>query len=293
MKIVIVALLIVLLILLAFTLLGKKEEQEPEVEEKIPKLQPPADETEEVFKKSMPEVELVTIYDNYQVNPHLKTGWGFSCFVRRSPEVEGGFNILFDTGADSPTLLSNMEKLKILPEEIDIVILSHIHGDHVGGLTGFLEANPNVGVYVPASFPVSFKNEIAGYGVEVVEIKEQTEISKNVFSTGEMGTIKEQSLVLNTDKGLVVITGCAHPGVVNIVKKAKEIFEKDIYLVLGGFHLFGAIDSELRDILKDFRGLAVEKVAPCHCSGDRCRELFKEEYGQDYIENGVGKIIEI
>lgn len=108
-----------------------------------------------------------------------------------------------------------------------------------------------------------------------------------------MGTwIKEQSLVLNTEKGLVVITGCAHPGVVNIAKKAKQILpDKNIYLVMGGFHLSGASDSELRSIIKGFRDIGVQKVAPSHCSGDRCRELFKEEYKQDYIESGVGKII--
>ena len=69
--------------------------------------------------------------------------------------------------------------------------------------------------------------------------------------------------------------------------------EENIYLVLGGFHLSGAGDSELRSIVNNFRKLGVQKVAPCHCSGDRCRELFKEEYGDDFIENGVGRIIEI
>jgi 7,8-dihydropterin-6-yl-methyl-4-(beta-D-ribofuranosyl)aminobenzene 5'-phosphate synthase len=64
-------------------------------------------------------------------------------------------------------------------------------------------------------------------------------------------------------------------------------------LVIGGFHLGGAGDSKLRDIIKSFRELGVKKAAPCHCSGDRTRELFKEEYGEDFIANGVGMIIEI
>ncbi len=234
-------------------------------------------------------VTLVTIYDNYQSNPDLQTGWGFGCVVRLKDKT-----ILFDTGADSETLLSNMEKLKIKPEEIDIVVLSHIHWDHVGGLAGFLEKNSNVTVYAPVSFPKSFKEEINQTGASVVEVGKEIEIEKGIFSTGELGTwIKEQSLVINSEKGLVIITGCSHPGIVKIVKRAKEITGKEVYLVIGGFHLSGARDSELKRIINDFRGLEVKKVAPCHCSGDRTRQLFSEEYKTNYIENGVGKIIQI
>ena len=101
-------------------------------------------------------------------------------------------------------------------------------------------------------------------------------------------------MIVNTNKGLVVITGCAHPGIVNIIKKTKEIFPKEeIYLVIGGFHLAGFSDSELKNIINDFKKLGVQITAPCHCSGDRTRELFKEEYGENFIENGVGKIINI
>ena len=62
-------------------------------------------------------------------------------------------------------------------------------------------------------------------------------LCKNVYLTGEMGfSIKEQSLILNTPEGLIVITGCAHPGIVEIVKKAKAMLNRDIYLAIGGFH---------------------------------------------------------
>jgi 7,8-dihydropterin-6-yl-methyl-4-(beta-D-ribofuranosyl)aminobenzene 5'-phosphate synthase len=240
--------------------------------------------------KNMLEIEIITIYDNYLSNPELKTGWGFSCLIRHSLG-EAKSNILFDTGADGPTLLANMEKLEIAPEEIDMIVLSHIHGDHVGGLDGFLEKNKNVKLYIPASFPTSFDNKVS----EVIRIKQPREISENIWSTGEMNTgVKEQSLVIDTTQGLIVITGCAHPGIVNIIRQAKQIFpEKEVYLVLGGFHLFSASDQELKEIIQEFKNLGVQKVAPCHCSGDRTRELFREEYQNDFIDNGVGKIIEI
>lgn len=241
-------------------------------------------------KEAIKKVLIITVYDNYQFNPELKTGWGFSCLVKVNEE-----NILFDTGADGQTLLNNMEKLEISPTQIDKIVLSHIHGDHTGGLDGILEKNKNIVVYIPNSFPDFLRREIESYGAKYKNIKESEEISKGVFSTGELGTwIKEQSLIINTDKGLVIITGCAHPGVVNIIKKTKDIFpNKNIYLVLGGFHLTGASDSELRDIINNFRKLGVEIPAPCHCSGDRARELFKKDYQDNFIENGVGKIIKI
>ncbi len=231
-------------------------------------------------------VSIIIVYDNYQVNPNLTTRWGFGSVISTPTK-----NILFDTGGNSSILLSNMEKMKIDPKDINILVISHIHGDHVGGLNGFLERNGDVKVYIPSSFPNSIRKKIKSYGAEYQDVRGSMPISDNVYTTGEMGTwIKEQSLVLNTEKGLVVITGCAHPGVVNIAKKAKQILpDKNIYLVMGGFHLSGASDSELRSIIKGFRDIGVQKVAPSHCSGDRCRELFKEEYKQDYIESGVGK----
>ena len=215
---------------------------------------------------------ITTCYDNYLADSRLKNGWGFSALIKLEEQ-----NILFDTGADSSTLLSNMEKLEINPKEIDFVIISHLHEDHTGGLPGILEIKPGLKVYKPESF------------------SGPDQIINGVWTTGPLGTwIKEQSLILNTKKGLIIITGCAHPGIVNIVKKAKEMLPKEnIHLVLGGFHLSGASDSELRSIISDFKKLGVQRVAPCHCSGDRTKELFKEEYQEDFIENGVGKIINI
>ncbi len=131
---------------------------------------------------------------------------------------------MFDTGADSNILLDNMRQLKLDTARIDAVVLSHNHSDHVGGLDGFLEKNPDVVVYLPASFPDSFKDQVRSFGAETVEISEAGELAAGLYSTGEMGhELKEQSLILTTGEGLVVLTGCAHPGIVNIVRKAGEI----------------------------------------------------------------------
>lgn len=214
---------------------------------------------------------LTTIYDNYKFNPNLKTGWGFSCLIKDRK------NILFDTGGDSDTLLYNFKQLNINPKMIDIVMLSHNHSDHIGGLSGFLKVNENKARVIKPD-----------------EFSEPAQISSGIYSIGYLSTsfIKEQSLVISTPKGLIIITGCSHPGIINIIKRAKNI-NKKVYLVIGGFHLLKASYSELKDIIKNFRKLGVKKVAPSHCSGDICRELFKEEYKDNFIANGVGKIIKI
>lgn len=235
------------------------------------------------------EVTVITIYDNYEHDPDLKTGWGFSCLVQA-----GDKNILFDTGADSPTLLANMKGLEIDPKDINVVVLSHIHGDHTGGLGGILKMNSDLIVYLPKSFPNDFKKDVESYKAKVVEVGGPVEIAEKVSSSGELGTlIKEQSLIVRTSKGPVVITGCAHPGIVDIIEAVKKITGEDVYLVMGGFHLLNMSESELKEVIKGFRALKVKKVAPSHCSGDKTRELFEEEYKEDFISNGVGKKIEI
>jgi len=235
-------------------------------------------------------VNIMIIYDNYPYDDRLKTAWGFSCLVELPQKT-----ILFDTGGDGSTLLYNMKHLQIDPKKVDIIVLSHGHGDHVGGLSGFLEENSDVTVYLPSSFPPSFIDGVESFGAKVEEVDEARQLFPGVYTTGELdGGIKEQSLIITTDKGLVIVTGCSHPGIVNIVQKAKEVVpDSKIYLVMGGWHLGWASSAEIESIIGSFRQMGVEKAAPCHCSGDTTRQLFKEHYGEDYIESGVGKRIPI
>ncbi|RLI82322.1 MBL fold metallo-hydrolase [Archaeoglobales archaeon] len=233
-------------------------------------------------------LRLIIIYDNYQFRKDLPTGWGFSCVVISNK------TLLFDTGGDGRLLLHNLKSIGLDPKDVDYVFLSHIHHDHTGGLFDFLECNSNVTVFLPKSFPWKFKDEVKRTGARIVEVSGPEKLVENFYSTGEMGFwIKEQSLIISTERGLVVITGCAHPGIVSIVKRAKELTNKEILLVLGGFHLIGKDESELRRIALEFKEMGVKHVAPCHCSGDLARKIFREEFGDSFIEVGVGKIIDL
>jgi len=112
------------------------------------------------------DVRLTIVYDNNAYDERLETAWGFSCYIKAD-----NVTVLFDTGGDAQILLRNMAKLNLSVEEIDIVVIFHIHGDHTGGLFKVLELNSKVKVYLPASFPVEFKERVRGYGSELIEIK--------------------------------------------------------------------------------------------------------------------------
>ena len=234
-------------------------------------------------------ISLTIVYDNNPYKEGLATAWGFSCLIKGAEKT-----ILFDTGGKKTILLSNMNKLGINPEEIDFVVLSHFHHDHVGGLEGLLQRNNEVTVFFPASFQVRFKEDLIKRGVQTVVIQDPALICKSVYSTGELGMgIREQSLIIHTDRGILIVTGCAHPGIVKIIKTAKNLLGDDVLLIMGGFHLAGASKSVIDDIISEIRKLGVRYTGPCHCSGDLTRQLFKIEYGNNYIDVGVGRIIKL
>jgi len=233
------------------------------------------------------ELAITIVHDNNPCVDSLKTAWGFSAFVTGTERT-----ILFDTGSDGTLLLENAAKLQIDPGRVDLVVLSHLHGDHTGGLTGLLQENPRVQVYLPASFPAKFKTAVLGHGATLVEVREPQEICRNVYTTGVLGRrIKEQALVIRTERGLVVLTGCAHPGIVRIVKEVRCRHEESILLVLGGFHLEWVMKGKVQSILAEFKSYGIRYIAPTHCSGDKARQLFRQGYGPGYVDAGAGRTI--
>jgi len=245
--------------------------------------------TEKSSNKQQHDISITILYDNYVFTEGLKSDWGFSCILIGTEKT-----VLFDTGTKAEPLLENIEKLKIYPKEVDVVVISHNHGDHMGGLFAFLGKNSNVPVYLPPSCSSSFVQDVKGTGAKVVIPDAPMEICKGIHITGPMGAqIIEQSMIVDTAEGIVVITGCAHPGIVDIVRKSKEILPKDIYMVLGGFHLPSKSEVELKQIIDECRILDVRKAGPTHCTGDRAIQMFRQVYGSDFVQMGVGRTLKI
>ena len=198
----------------------------------------------------------------------LKAGWGFSCLI----ETAKAPFILFDTGADSPTLLHNMKELGIDAKRIGIIVISHTHGDHTGGLRGMLEVNKEAEIYVPASLGGAIP------GRKVTTVIEPIEISEDVFSTGELKGI-EQSLAVRTSRGIVVVSGCSHPGVDNILNAAS--CHGKIYGLIGGLHGF-----------RDFSRLdGLSLICPCHCT--QYKEELEYHFSEQYVACGAGLELEL
>ncbi len=223
-------------------------------------------------------VTIRVVYDNVSYDSSFRTGFGFACLIEGESE-EGEFHLLFDTGGDFRTLGGNLERADADIHELDAVVISHNHFDHTGGLGGLIRRIPEVPVFLPNGG--SQKNPHRASG-------KPDRIREGIYTTGLLGTsIREQSLVLNTVKGLVVITGCAHPGIVHIVETVMQRFEGNIYLVMGGFHHPPA-SSAVR-----LRELGVAKAAPSHCTGSSGIDTFRSVFQEDFISSGVGRVITI
>jgi len=236
-------------------------------------------------------MQVKIIFDKLSLDEKFHTGWGVSFLI--------GDKVLFDTGEKGKWLIKNMENLKVEVDRLEAVVISHDHWDHTGGLWRILEENHHLKVYACPKFSKRFKNRVKSYNVQLIELDKFTRIADNIYTTGEISGryafryMPEQALVLETSNGLTIFTGCAHPGIIKIIENVKQNISGRIFLVLGGFHLGGKHEKTIIQIVNEFRQLGVGKVAPTHCSGKNASKIFKEEYGDNFIEVKVGQIIEV
>jgi len=212
-------------------------------------------------------MKIQIIYDNTSINQYLKPDWGFAALIQAF-----GKNILFNTGANGEILLYNMKILNIDPDNISDVFISHYHFDHIGGLSHFLNKNSDITLHAPTSF------RGVRYARDVIYYDKPQEVFKHFYTTGELGNI-EQSLAVETDKGLFIIAGCSHPGMHEILK-ATRIFG-DIYGIVGGLHGF-----DQYELFQDF-----QMICPSHCTKHIAE--IKDQFPEKYIEGGAGRVIEI
>ncbi len=232
------------------------------------------------------DVTLTIVYDNYAAVEGLRTGWGFGVLLET-----GDRTILFDTGADGEALLENLERLGKDPTAIEAIVISHAHSDHTGGLEALLAQGGRPKLFTLSSFPEPTP-EVVQAVEEVVETSPGQEIVPGIRTTGQVGTeIPEQALILDTKEGPVLLTGCAHPGIILMAERAMELSSGPLHSVLGGFHLMNATEPELETIVSGFQRLGVQSAGATHCSGDPAVAAFREAYGTDFLDLGAGRVL--
>lgn len=262
---------------------------------------------------------ITVLYDAFGQDSAMQKDWGYAAFVEY-----GGKHILFDTGNNPDILAQNAKAKSIDLSKLDFAIVSHRHGDHMGGLTYLLRANPRVIVYAPkesfgvfgAELPGTFYRQdqslppeqryydgappeimhfgSAWPGANFRRVDQNTEIAPDIhlvaLVSDKPGTVelRELSLVLNTPDGLVVVVGCSHPGIEKIIESATSINPR-VHLIVGGLHLVVASDA---DIAKTVTALhdrfRVEYVAPGHCTGEPAFTAFQKAFGEHYLYAGLG-----
>ena len=213
------------------------------------------------------KVKITILYDNESNIDGTDSDWGFACLIEAY-----GRKILFDTGGSGSILLKNSEALGVDLKTVQDVFISHVHFDHIGGLSAFLNVNNEINLFAPSTLRGVF------HAKKVIYNDKPTELYEYFYTSGLMDNI-EQSLAIKTDKGLIIIVGCSHPGVEQILQVLSQ-FGKP-YALVGGLHGFNNFE-----VIHE-----LPYVCPTHCS--QYISDIKKIYPNKFIEGGVGKIIEI
>lgn len=263
--------------------------------------------------------QITVLYDAFGKSSDMQKDWGYAALVEYA-----GKRILFDTGNNPEILAHNAQAKGVDLSKLDFVVMSHRHGDHMGGLSYVLKANPSVKIYAPkegfgvygADLPGNFYRKDAGLpteqryfdgappdilrfgsawpGANFQLVDKNTEIAPGVhliaLVSDKPGTLelRELSLAINTPEGIVLVVGCSHPGIDKIATAASAINPR-IHLIAGGFHLVTAGDSDIDKIATTLHDqFKVDYIAPGHCTGEPAFAALKKAFTDRYLYAGLG-----
>ena len=266
--------------------------------------------------------QITVLYDAFGKASTMQKDWGYAALVEY-----GGKRILFDTGNNPDILAQNAKAKGVDLTNLDFVVMSHRHGDHMGGLTYLLKVNPTVKIYAPkegfgvygADLPSSFYRKdtslspeqryydggppdvmrfgSAWPGANFQLVDKNIEIAPDIhliaLVSDKPGTLelRELSLAINTPDGMVIVVGCSHPGIDKIVESATAINPR-IHFIAGGFHLVVAPDPDIESTVTALHDrFRVEYVAPGHCTGEPAFTALKKAFGEHYIYAGLGRTL--
>ena len=234
------------------------------------------------------DIRLTLVYDNIPLRKDLRNDWGFACLIEGLDKT-----VLFDSGRYDNIFMSNLATLQIDPQQIDLLFLSHDHPDHIGGTLKLLEVHNHMQIALVQTFPYGFKKRVTTSGAALAAVDQPCQLTRQCLSTGEMKSVikNEHALVILTDKGLIIITGCAHPGVVAMTERAITLTNREVLLLVGGFHLLMDDSASIRRKTKRLQELGVKYVAPSHCTGSEATQIIAEAYQERFIRSGVGRVI--
>lgn len=239
-------------------------------------------------------MKLRILFDDNIYDKTLRGGFGFSCYLEHFDE-----KILFDAGGNADIFNQNSTELKVTPAQITKVIFSHKHLDHIAGGEDFLKQIPQTTpIFIPSTFPELQLSKIPKYLPFKITDKVFETIGNGIHLLKLEGKylsniIYEQSLIIETEKGLVVVTGCAHPGIIRILETVlAHLPAQKIYAVIGGMHLHHSWFWNIYSVVKKIRALGISQVVPCHCSGKTASKYFENRFKENFIKGGVGRIIE-
>jgi 7,8-dihydropterin-6-yl-methyl-4-(beta-D-ribofuranosyl)aminobenzene 5'-phosphate synthase len=237
---------------------------------------------------NLEKIKLTILYDNVPYQKGLRKDWGFACLVEGLEKT-----LLFDAGRYDDLFMANLAALKVEPEQIDALFISHDHPDHIGGSLKLLGLRPQIDVALVDSFRSGYKKRVRKAGAVLTEIDQPQVVFGDCLSTGEMKSAvkREHALVIPTDEGAILITGCAHPGVVEMAARAKKISGQEVLLVAGGFHLMMDSGASIQKIAAQLKELGVRYLAPSHCSGGEALKILANLYGNRFLKSGLGRCI--